>query len=188
MRDYTPGYAILAAALAAAATPLALAEGAPAALLACAAEKDDARRLACYDAEVARLGQGMPGPSALPPGPTAAPAAAAAAAAPAAAAVPSPVAAANPLSEEEKFGLRGDLKQEKMPELQALEAVVTKVATKPQGELILTLDNGQVWSEIAPYSGIQVKVGDRVRITRGALRSFNLAAPNGRSSKVRRVR
>ena len=95
---------------------------------------------------------------------------------------------------EEKFGLRGDLKQEKakqapeLAELQELHAKVTKVATKPHGELVLTLDNGQVWSEIQTNSGIRVKAGDPVVIKAGALKSFNLVAPNGRSSKVTRVR
>ncbi len=99
-----------------------------------------------------------------------------------------------PLSKEEKFGLRGDLKQEKAkkaPELQELEqlqAQVTKVAAKPYGELVVTLENGQVWNEIQANSGTRVKAGDQVTIKSGALGSFLLVAPNGRSTKVTRVR
>ena len=136
--------------------------------LACAAEKDDARRLACFDAVVER--------------------------ARAAPAHPAPTVAAPPLSQEEKFGLRGELKQEKaqkVPELQELEqlqAQVTKVSTKPHGELVVTLENGQVWTEIQTNSGARVKAGDRVAIKAGALGSFLLVAPNGRSTRVTRVR
>jgi hypothetical protein len=140
--------------------------------LACAREKDDARRLACFDAAVVQAGK---------QGPTQAAAAA-------------PVAVVVPLSKEEKFGLRGDLKQEKvkvapeLAEIQELKAQVTKVAVKPHGELVLTLDNGQVWYEIQTSSGIRVKAGDQVTIKSGALGSYSLVAPNGRSSKVTRSR
>jgi hypothetical protein len=148
------------------------ASAAPADFLACAAEKGDARRLACFDAAVIQA-KGQPAGS--PPASVAA--------------APAP-----PLSKEEKFGLRGDLKQEKakqtpeLAELQELHAKVTKVATKPYGELVLTLDNGQVWYEIQTNSGIRVKAGDPVVIKAGALKSYSLVAPNGRSSKVTRVR
>jgi len=147
-----------------------------ASFLSCAGEQDDARRLACFDAVVAQV--------------RAQPATPVASAAPAAAAAAAPV----PLSKEERFGLRGDLKQEKakkapeLAELQELRATVTKVAVKPHGELILSLDNGQVWYEIQTSTGIRVKTGDQVTIRSGALGSYSLVAPNGRSSKVTRVR
>ena len=62
------------------------------------------------------------------------------------------------------------------------------IRAKPHGELVITLDNEQVWAEIAPGSKIKLKPGDTVKIESGALRSFVLVAPNGRSSKVSRVR
>jgi hypothetical protein len=136
--------------------------------LACAAEKDDARRLACFDAAVGQA-QAAPGKTA-------------------------PAVVAAPLSQEEKFGLRGELKQEKaqkVPELQELEqlqAQVTSVASKLHGELVVTLENGQVWAEIQTNSGARVKAGDRVTIKPGALGSFLLVTPNGRSTKVTRIR
>lgn len=146
------------------------AAGPNAAFMACATEKDDAQRLACFDAAVVRV-KSQP----------AQPAEAAA------------VAAAPVLTKEEKFGLRGDLKQEKakqapeLAELESLTGKVTKLATKPYGELIVTLDNGQVWYEIKANSGIRVKVGDEVTVKSGALGSYTLVA-NGRSTKVTRVR
>lgn len=144
-----------------------------AAFLACAGEKDDARRLACFDAAVVHA-------KSQPAG--------------AEAAAPTAVAAVPALTKEERFGLRGDLKQEKtkhvpeLAELEELRAKVTQVAVKPYGQLILTLDNGQVWYEIQANSGIRVKAGDEVTIKPGALGSFSVVAPNGRSSKVTRSR
>jgi hypothetical protein len=151
-----------------------------ASFMACAGEQDDARRLACFDAVVTQA-RAQP----RPPVESAAPAPAATAAT---------AAAVVPLSKEERFGLRGDLKQEKakkapeLAELKELRATVTKVAAKPHGELILTLDNGQVWYEIQTSTGIRVKTGDQVTIRSGALGSYSVVAPNGRSSKVTRVR
>jgi len=158
----------MAAALVTAGPARAVVPDATAGFLACAAEKDDARRLACFDAAIAQSGK-LSGDS-------------------------PPAVAAVPLSQEEKFGLRGELKQEKAqkaPELQELEqlqAQVTKVSTKPYGELVVTLENNQVWAEIQTNSGARVKAGDRVTIKAGALGSFLLVAPNGRSTKVTRVR
>jgi len=65
---------------------------------------------------------------------------------------------------------------------------VTELGTKPHGELIVTLDNGQVWAEKASGSKVKLKTGDTVKIERGALGSYSLIAPNGRSSKVSRIR
>lgn len=155
-------------------------------LLECANKADDSARLRCFDATVADLRR------ADAPTPTAAaavaateiPAGAAAEAGPATAPdVPPP-----PLSPEDRFGLRGDLKREKQGDLTELVATAASISTKPRGERVVTLDNGQVWAEIAPGSTIRLKPGDPVRIQAGTLGSFLLIAPNGRSSKVSRIR
>ena len=114
--------------------------------------------------------------------PTVAPSAAAAAAA-----VAQPSQAGTP-SPEDRFGLRVDPKEQKTGELTELSATATAISAKPRGELVITLDNGQVWGEIAPGSKIKVKPGDAVKIEAGTLGSFILIAPNGRSSKVTRIR
>ena len=193
-----------------------LAEELPAPLLACTAEQDDARRLACFDEATARLrrdggtaaGTGSAAaPTVAAAGPTASAAAAAspapAAAAPAAAATTSaPVAAATAatvpataaagerrtVTPEEEFGLRGQVKEEKLGRISELVSTVKSLQAKPYGELVITLANEQVWSEIAPGSKIKLKPGDTVTIEAGAMRSFILIAPNGRSSRVTRVR
>jgi hypothetical protein len=184
-------------------SPLVAADRVSDRVLACAAEADDERRLACFDALAAALRDPRP-PAAnapLSPAPAAAagspavapPVAPSAAAASAAAPAAAPAAAAQPSqagtpSPEDRFGLRRDLKQEKAGELTELSATATAISAKPRGELVITLDNGQVWGEIAPGSKIKVKPGDAVKIEAGTLGSFFLIAPNGRSSKVARIR
>jgi hypothetical protein len=146
------------------------------ALVTCAKETDDARRLRCFDALVADLPRAPAAP------------AAAAAARPSASPPIAPVPTAKPsVSPEEKFGARGDLDRERREGLKELTARITEVNTRPYGELVITLDNGQVWAERTANSKLKVKVGDSVKIESGALGSFTLLA-NGRSSKVSRVR
>jgi hypothetical protein len=162
------------------------AEDVPAPLVACAAEPDDGQRLACFDETLARLrGGGEAAPSAAAPVAAPAPAVAAAAAAPA---PTEATASQRSVPPEEAFGLRGELKDEKLGNLDELVSTVTNVRAKPHGELVVTLANEQVWAEIASGSKIKLKPGDTVKIESGSFRSFILVAPNGRSSKVTRVR
>lgn len=128
-------------------------------LLACADEPDDARRLRCFDAAAAGARSVKVAPAAVVP-------------------------VATP---EEKFGARGDVRKEQVEELTEIAATATAVSKRPHGEHVITLDNGQVWAEIAP-SKIRVKEGDPVKIEAGILGSFLLIAPNGRASKVSRIR
>jgi quercetin dioxygenase-like cupin family protein len=108
--------------------------------------------------------------------------------APAEATAAAPAAQSVSASAEDRFGLRVDKKQQKAGELTELSATATAISAKPRGELMITLDNGQVWGEIAPGSKIKVNAGDTVKIEAGTLGSFILIAPNGRSSKVARIR
>jgi hypothetical protein len=149
------------------------------ALLACANESDAAQRLRCFDGVVATLRKAPAAPA-----PTAA-AAAPAAAVPAAAAAPQPAASAP--TAEQRFGARGDISPDKHEQIDELSGTVTALDTKPHGELIVTLDNGQVWAEKTSGSKVKLKTGDTVKIERGVMGSYTLIA-NGRSSKVARVR
>lgn len=97
-----------------------------------------------------------------------------------------PPASTAAVSAEDRFGARGELKAD--DQLSKISATVTALGARPYGELVITLDNGQMWAEIAPGSKIKLKTGDPVTIEAGALGSFRLIAPNGRSSKVSRVR
>ena len=143
-------------------------------LLACASEPDDTRRLRCFDDAVAGLRRAVP--------PSAAAASRPEPATPAAA----PPASTPAVSAEDRFGARGELKADR--QLSQITATVTALSARPYGELVITLDNGQMWAEIAPGSKVRLKTGDSVTIEAGALGSFRLIAANGRSSKVSRVR
>jgi hypothetical protein len=159
----------------------------PDALKRCATEKDDQRRLACYDTEVARLGAE---PAARLPGPSASlPAPAAAAGAPSAAANADANPAPDPVGDaEDNFGRRGDLRKPEPIEASEVSGSVAGFARGPDGKFVVTLDSGQVWREISPNASIRLKTGDKVRIERGSLGSYLLVAPNKRSSKVTRIK
>jgi hypothetical protein len=149
------------------------------ALRACATEHDDVRRLACYDQAVGVRKRSGPPAEAAP---------ASAAREPNATA---PVAGPSP---EEQFGYRGAIARKELDEKAAqdpvpdqVEAAVAEVARRPRGELVLTLDNGQVWAQKTADSS-RVKVGDRVTIRKASFNSFLLVLPNNRSTRVVRER
>ena len=141
-----------------------------AALRACAAEKDDARRLACYDKEVARTPPPRQSATAVVESETPA-----------------------PTQPDDKFGYRGTIAREELDRQAAdeganrLEATIAKISSRPLGQLVITLDNGQVWSQKMAES-IRVKVGDRIVIKKAAFGSFLLVAPNNSATRVTRER
>ena len=135
----------------------------PASLRACTTERDDAHRLACFDHEAAVL--------LLQPAAGGEPA---------------------PLTAEQRFGLGGKLagsrETKPPPALRELKANVAGVASLPRGEFVATLDNGQVWIEEPPAHHLELAIGNQVTLIPGVLGSFFLAAPSGRSARVKRVR
>jgi hypothetical protein len=143
------------------------------ALQACRTVQDDAERLACYDREIETRRQ--------PPTTNA----------PAQAAVP----AAASLTPEQRFGyedVRDRERRDQGPDgTRALEELVAKVAgiaKRPDGALLITLENGQVWRQSTPESYFRLGVGDTVRIKPAALGSFLLYANSRRSIRVTRLR
>jgi hypothetical protein len=164
---------VAAAWLALAAPALGAAQIETDALRACAAERDDARRLACYD-QAMGVSKGST---------TAAPSATAAAAPTAPVATPEP---------EAKFGYRGPIARKELDEkarreggFDKLDAAVVEVARRPRGELVVTLDNGQVWSQKTLESA-RVKAGDRVTIRKASFGSFLMVLPNNDTIRVAR--
>ena len=152
--------------LAAAATQPALAadEDLSKRIAACTREQDDARRLACFDR----------------------------AAAPAA---PAREVAAEKVDATQDFGVHGselarnrddgDAKQESAPK--RLTAKVAGIEKRPRGELVVTLDNGQVWAQKEMCAYFPIKVGDPATILAGTLGSYRLVVAN-RATPVTRVR
>lgn len=179
----------LLAGLCACASALA-AEALPPSLRACMSESDATQRLACFDRESARLTQESAPIARRADPPASAPPAAAPAAATAA-----PAAATQ--SAQDKFGYRGNLARaeldkksaEERQEFEQMTAKVSELGTLPRGELLLTLDNGQVWQQKSGDRAMRIKVGDDVTIHRASLGSFLLTsqAANG-SMRVTRVK
>jgi hypothetical protein len=153
----------------------------------CASLVDAGARLACYDALAgaaapsAATAQAAPSPSAsgsVRPIPSSS-----AAAAPVAA----PVAPAAPNFTD--FGVRnGPLQAERDPVREkTMLAVVSAVSFRERGELVVRLDNGQVWRQIQP-SDYPLKPGDHVEIDVAALGSYRLWTPSTRrATKVTRI-
>jgi hypothetical protein len=145
----------------------------------CATIADDSARLACYDEAFGRpAGAGSANPAAP------------AAAAPAAAVAVDPAAKAR-----EDFGLSEAAKQAREPS-QDRPVVPTSVTGKVvqltrsalTGEATVTLDNGQVWTEVEAYSGIVLRKGDVVTIRKASLGSFLLVTPRNVATRVRRLK
>jgi hypothetical protein len=138
----------------------------PASLIECLTQKDDALRLSCYDREVARLKRE---PVTAPP--------------------PAP---AN-IDPQASFGYRGgaipeeqERRKAEVAALPQLDSTIVAISKRPYGELVLTLENQQVWVQKSPDS-TRLKVGDRITIKRAMLGAFLLVGPTGRSTSVARL-
>ncbi len=159
----------------------------------CVAIEDASARLACYDQAFDR-----------PAAKGVASAAAAEGVAPAAAAggsltTGSAAAPAGASSEAaraiEEFGLTETSKRRRDPEKaketmpESISASVVRVSFRPTGEVVVALDNDQVWeqAEIVTTQA-RVKKGDAVTIRKSALGSYTLLTPSRMVVRVRRVR
>jgi hypothetical protein len=131
------------------------AESLPAGMRACATHKDRDERLACFDAEVARL--------------------------------------TSPAAQVQSFGVdNSELARKQAAQQPAVSEEITarvaSVTARPHGELIVTLDNGQVWSQMHANPQFTLQAGDSVKVKTGALSSYVLVSPSGRATKVTRTK
>lgn len=142
------------------AIPAAMAAEDPgAALRICRSEANDAKRLACYDREVDRLGpQAAPTPEER-------------------------FGRTGAMSREES-----DRREQESRDLSELHATVTEIWTRADGLMVLTLDNGQIWKQVRPDSLFRLKAGEKVKIQPAALGSFLLSGSSKRSTRVSRVK
>ena len=151
-----------------------------AAVNACRAEADDARRLACYDRAVGRATNTVP---ATTP---------AAAATPAPAPAPAPAAPAKPedsFGRERQIAYEEDQKRaEATRDVGELQATIVGLEKRMDGLMTFTFDNGQVWRQVRPDSKFSIKKGDAIRIQPGSLGSFILSGPTKKSTRVTRVK
>ena len=179
-RVWLLGWAISLSALPA----FAWAESLPASVRSCTAETDPGRRLACYDREIARFPE--PAPQAAtkrepradccgnsPAGKAQPELRSNIAATPAVNARPSP-------GDEQKASKQGSA--EKVP--RHLSARVVSIEHSPN-EMVLHLDNGQVWQQVQGVSGdLSLREGDTVKIDK-QLGSYWLSGPHVGTMKVR---
>lgn len=140
----------------------------------CADIKDDAERLACYDAR----DRAAPGSLEKTADAVQAPDVPSAESAPAAPSATQPSAPEN----SQDFGKRETPERDKP----SIEATIIEVVTA--GDIdYLRLDNGQVWREVE-NSNMRFKVGRRVTVTEGILNSYDLRMEGfNKVVKVRRT-
>jgi hypothetical protein len=149
-------------------------------LLACRDVTDAAARLACFDREVAALAPSLRAVGSAPPASTTT------AAKTPAHPVPDP---------QQQFGLpeRAVAAQEiaagrRAADATKIEAHVARVAPAADGRVVFTLDNDQVWRQLAAEGDLLAKEGDAVTVSRGLLGSYWLQFKSGRGCKVTRLR
>ena len=172
---------------------------APAWAAECAAQDDDAARLACYDShnaprKAAAKAQGSAPAIAQDSVPakvrgSAPPSTPGSAAAKAQDSATAQAQGAAPQAAPGKdFGLP---KHESAPPQAAepadLIAHVASVSPRLTGELLLKLDNGQSWVQAQRKSGVNIKAGERVSIAQGAFGGYLLRSDSGVSMRVRRL-
>jgi lipoprotein-anchoring transpeptidase ErfK/SrfK len=144
-----------------------------AAMLACRALPDTAKRLACYDA----IPVGAAAPMAARPS--------------APAAAPVPAAAASPAaSPEQNFGLRPVVRKQKDVEPAAIHSSVVGRFDGWSPGTVLTLANGQVWKVTDDADAVlPIMQNPKVEITRGLLGAYFLQVEgHANSARVARVR
>ena len=177
---------LLAWAVSAVALPaLVRADPLPASVRACAAVTDVLQRLACYDREVARY----PAPAAKSSAP-AQPAAPTSQSAPVTQNSPAPQAAAEvsaPPATSDANAAKSSAPLTASGATATAQQVVAHVVSieRVPNEMILHLDNGQVWQEVQSVPGdLSLREGDAVKIDKH-FGSYWLSGPHVSSMKVR---
>jgi hypothetical protein len=163
--------------------------------LACAATPEANERLACYDALArSRLQPSSAGTPAVGSEPVAAAPAAATGAPPppaATAAAPSAVATTAAAtsaggSATGTFGLVKRAPPERAQGVKEIRALVRKVDVDRQGNVRVSLDNGQVWDFTEADADRIVRPGEAVTIRRATLGSFLLTTGSHHTYRVQR--
>jgi len=160
----------------------------------CASLSDSGARLACYDALAGSpaLNHVASTAAAASSSPASSSATNSNAATAGIAAPGSPPAGvgAPPAQAEFEFGVHNGPLEAKLINTQRekqMLAVVSAISNRPRGELVVTLDNGQVWAQIEA-TRYPLKPGDHVEIDVGAMGSYVLWCPsNRRATKVTRI-
>jgi hypothetical protein len=151
-------------------------------LLACRDLQEPAVRLSCFDREMARLPTRGSVAVAATPSPVSAPPAA-------------PLPHSPALDPQQAFGLpeRAIADKEvaagtRASDAEQIEAHILQITTAPDRRMVFTLDNNQVWRQLAAEGDLLAAQGDAVKISRALFGSFWLHLPSGRGCKVTRLR
>lgn len=165
----------------------------------CATLESDAARLACYDEAMRETSPRRPSAEeAAPDAPAASGGAAAPAsgtapvstapAAPAAPAVNAGGTEAVPSAAERRPATVPDAAEPRTQEPKKnYEAVVTAMYERPLGQVVVTLDNGERWSEQYASRAFHVEVGDTVTMKKSRFSSaYRLVSPSGRAYAMTR--
>jgi len=164
----------------------------PPEILACAGESDVMMRLSCYDREVEAF-RNRPASAPVAEAPpvaaatsvptavvatstAAAPAVVAADRVPEAVAAP-PARAANSI---DSFGFDSQIDE--------MTSNVERIRERPYGELIIYLENGQIWEQKHLDRRFRLKEGELVTITKGAVAGYRLSGDSNRSIQVERLK
>ena len=74
-------------------------------------------------------------------------------------------------------------------ELGYFAATVTKISVhKKTGRFVVTLDNGQRWTQIENKPDVKVAVGDEIKMQKSTIGSYMLMTQDGVETRVRRDR
>lgn len=150
----------------------------------CAELESDAARLACFDAVIKERRAETPTTPAEPaatPAPDITETPDTPAAPPA---EPPPTAEPGPATETAAPAKPAEASEPK----REYTAVVTSMRTRPHGQVVVTLDNGESWSEQYASRLFLVEVGDTVTMKKGRFSSaYRLVAPGGRAYTMVRI-
>lgn len=155
----------------------------------CVALEDASARLACYD-------QSFDRPADREVAPAAAASSAAAGGAASASSAATPAGASSDAARAvEEFGLTEAAKRKRDPEKaketmpESISASVASVSFRPTGEVVVKLDNDQVWEQAEIVTTrARVKAGDVVTIRKASLGSYTMVTSSRMMIRVRRVR
>jgi hypothetical protein len=157
----------------------------------CAAITEPTARLACYDTLAAASPASATASATTPvaAAPVTAPITAPGAAPVASGGAAPPEAAGQKTVPMSEFGVRnGPLEAKHAPARpKQMLAAVTRVVPLSRGQVVLTLDNGQIWAQIETKD-FPIKVGDPIEIDEASMGSYVAWSPTTRhASKVTRI-
>ncbi len=155
----------------------------------CAKLDSDAERLACFDAATRARAEQPQAESApaVAPEPAAAPEPKPATAATAGATAAAASTSSRSMTKEERRAAKR-AEKERQKANREYTAVVTATRKRPYGQVVVTLDNGEVWSERYASHGFLIREGDTVTVRKSRFSSaYRLIDENGKSYDVTRL-